>query len=197
MLLMLRLPVRALLAALMISLSLVSCNKAPPPFRNTVVDGAKWGKDFELIAHSGQKLRSADYRGKVQVLFFGYTHCPDICAPTLAKLVQVTKALGADAQRMQVFFISVDPVHDTPQQLKKFLAGFDPGFIGLTGSPAVLSAVAADHVVFFKQAQDGKVEHSGMLFVKDTQGRMRLLIKESAAVEDMLHDLRLLLGEAA
>ena len=188
--------VSALLAALLLSLLLVSCNKAPPAFRNTVVDGAKWGKDFELTAHTGQKLRSADYQGKVQVLFFGYTHCPDICAPTLAKLVQVTKALGPDAQRVQVFFISVDPVHDTPEQLKKFLAGFDPSFIGLTGNPAALAAVAADHVVFFKQVQDGKVEHSGMLFVKDTQGRMRLLMKESASPEDMLHDLRLLVREA-
>ena len=191
-----RLSVSALLVALLLSPLLVSCNKAPPAFRNTVVDGAKWGKDFELTAHTGQKLRSADYQGKVQVLFFGYTHCPDICAPTLAKLAQVTKALGTDAQRVQVFFISVDPVHDTPQQLKKFLAGFDPSFIGLTGSPAALSAVATDHVVFFKQAQDGKVEHSGMLFVKDAQGRMRLLMKESAAIEDMLHDLRLLVGES-
>lgn len=191
-----RLSVSALLAALLLSPLIVSCTKAPPAFRNTVVDGAKWGKDFELTAHTGQNLRSTDYQGKIQVLFFGYTHCPDICAPTLAKLVQVTKALAADAQRVQVFFISVDPVHDTPEQLKKFLAGFDPSFIGLTGSPAALAAVAADHVVFFKQAQDGKVEHSGMLFVKDAKGRMRLLIKESAAIEDMLHDLRLLLREA-
>lgn len=190
---MLRLPVSALLTALLFSWLLVSCNKAPPAFRNTVVDGAKWGKDFELTAHTGQKLRSADYQGRVQILFFGYTHCPDICAPTLAKLAQVIKSLGTDAQRVQVFFISVDPVHDTPEQLKKFLTGFDPSFIGLTGSPAALSAVAADHVVFFKQAQGGKVEHSGMLFVKDAQGRMRLLIKESAAIEDMTHDLRLLL----
>lgn len=193
---MVRLPISALLAVLLFSLPLVSCNKAPPAFRNTVVDGAKWGKDFELTAHNDQKLRSADYRGKVQVLFFGYTHCPDICAPTLAKLAQVTKALGADAERVQVFFISVDPVHDTPELLKKFLAGFDPNFIGLTGSSAALAAVAADHVVFFKQVQGGRVEHSGMLFVKDAHGRMRLLMKESAAIDDMVHDVRLLVRES-
>lgn len=191
-----RLSVSALFAALLLSPVFVSCAKAPPAFRNTVVDGAKWGGDFELTAQNGQKLRSADYQGKVQVLFFGYTHCPDICAPTLAKLAQVTRALDTDAQRVQIFFISVDPVHDTPAQLKTFLAGFDPGFIGLTGSPETLAAVAADHVVFFKQAKDGRVEHSGMLFVKDAQGRMRLLMKESAAIEDMLHDLRLLVRES-
>ena len=192
-----RLPLRTLLGMLACVLLLIACSKPAPKFRNTVVEGAKWGQDFELTAHTGQKLRSADYRGKVQVLFFGYTHCPDICAPTLAKLAQLTKALGADAQRVQVFFISVDPVHDTPQQLKKFLAGFDPSFIGITGSAPALAAVAADHVVFFKQAKDGRVEHSGMLFVKDAQGRMRLLMKESAPLDDMLHDLRILVRASA
>ena len=187
-----RAPFHALLGMLACGLLLIACSKPAPNFRNTVVEGAKWGQDFELTAHTGQKLRSADYRGKVQVLFFGYTHCPDICAPTLAKLAQVNKALGTDAQRVQVFFISVDPVHDTPQQLKKFLAGFDPSFIGLTGSAPALATVAADHVVYFKQVKDGRVEHSGMLFVKDAQGRMRLLMKESAPVDDMLHDLRIL-----
>jgi protein SCO1 len=170
------------------------CDK-PPPFRNTALQGVKWGKDFELRAHTGQPVRSVDYRGKVLVLFFGYTHCPDICAPTLAKLAQLSKALGENAKGMQVLFISVDPEHDNPAQLKKFIAGFDPAFIGLTGTADELGAVAADHMVFFKQAKAGRVEHSGMLFVKDTQGRMRLMMKESTPLDDMLHDLRLLLAE--
>jgi protein SCO1/2 len=181
--------------ALGLVFALTACSSEPPPFRSTALQGVTWGKDFELGAHTGQRLRSADYRGKVLVLFFGYTHCPDICAPALAKLAQLTKALGQDASRVQVFFISVDPQHDSPEQLKKFLAGFDPSFIGLTGTADELGAVAADHMVFFKQAQGGRVEHTGMLFVKDTRGRMRLLMKESAPLDDMLHDLRLLLAE--
>lgn len=184
---------RALWVALLLSLLLIACNKTPPAFRGTAVEGVPWGKDFVLTAHTGQKLNSADYRGKVQLVFFGYTHCPDICAPTLAKLAQVTQALGSDAQRVQVFFISVDPVHDTPAQLKKFLAGFDSRFIGLTGSAAELAAVAAEHVVLFKPGTQGRVEHSGMIFVKDARGRMRLLIRESSPIDDMLHDLRILL----
>ena len=100
---------RALWVALLLSLLLIACNKTPPAFRSTAVQGVPWGKDFVLTAHTGQELNSADYRGKIQLLFFGYTHCPDICAPTLAKLSQVNQALGTDAQRVQVFFISVCP----------------------------------------------------------------------------------------
>lgn len=183
------------LIALCLACALTACSKPPLPFRNTALEGVKWGKDFELTAHTGQRLRTIDYRGKLLVLFFGYTHCPDICAPTLAKLAQLSKALGEDAGRIQVLFISVDPEHDSPAQLKKFLAGFDPAFIGLTGTADELGAIAADHMVFFKQAKAaGRVEHTGMLFVKDQKGRLRLLMKESAPLDDMLHDLRLLLA---
>ena len=190
-------PLRALLLALACTLLITSCSKTPPSFRGTALEGVKWGKDFELTAHTGQPLRTVELRGKVLVLFFGYTHCPDICAPTLAKLAQLNRALGPDAQRLQVLFISVDPVHDTPAQLKKFLGGFDPAFIGLTGSADALGMVAADHVVYFKQDKKNptRIEHTGMLFVKDAKGRMRLLIRESASIEDMMHDLRLLMGE--
>lgn len=181
--------------ALCLVCALIACSKQPQPFRSTALEGVKWGKDFELTAHTGQRLRTVDYRGKVLVLFFGYTHCPDICAPALAKLAQLSKALGEDAKRVQVLFISVDPEHDSPAQLKKFLAGFDPAFIGLTGTTDELATVAADHMVFFKQAKTGGIEHTGMLFVKDTNGRVRLLMKESAPLGDMLHDLRLLLAE--
>ena len=179
--------------ALCLAFALIACSKQPQPFRSTALEGVKWGKDFELTAHTGQRLRTVDYRGKVLVLFFGYTHCPDICAPALAKLAQLSKALGEDAKRVQVLFISVDPEHDNPAQLKKFLAGFDPTFIGLTGTADELGTVAADHMVFFKQAKAGGIEHTGMLFVKGTNGRVRLLMKESAPLDDMLHDLRLLL----
>ena len=186
---------RALLALCLACGALTACTQPPPPFRSVALEGVNWGGDFELTAHTGERLRSADYRGKLLVLFFGYTHCPDVCAPTLVKLAQLSSALGEEAKRIQVLFISVDPQHDSPAQLKKFLAGFDPAFIGLTGTADELGAAAADHMVFFKQARAGRIEHTSMLFVKDTKGRVRLLIKESAPFDDMQHDLRLLLAE--
>lgn len=182
------------LVALCLAFAFAGCNKQPPPFRNTAVEGAKWGMDFELTAHTGQRLRTADYRGKVLVMYFGYSHCPDICAPTLAKLAQLSKALGTDANRVQVLFISIDPQHDRPAQLKKYLAGFDPTFIGLTGTADELGVVATEHVAYFKPTKAGRIDHTGMLFVKDTSGRMRLLMRETAPLDDMLHDLRLLLA---
>jgi len=186
--------IRSVLVAICLACTIVACNKQPPAFRSTALEGVKWGRDFELTTHSGQRLRTTDYRGKILILFFGYTHCPDICAPTLARLAQLAKALGEDANRIQVFFISVDPKNDSPAQLKKFVSGFDPKFIGLTGTPEELNTVAIEHKVFFKSANTGRVDHSGMLFVKDAKGNLRLLIRESTPLNDMLHDLHLLLA---
>ncbi len=97
---------RAFLLVLSCAMLVASCSKAPSPFRSTAPEGVKWGNDFELTAHTGRALRTVDYRGKVLVLFFGYTHCPDICAPTLAKLGALNKALGKDAHALD------DMVHD-------------------------------------------------------------------------------------
>lgn len=186
--------VLALLAVL-----LSGCGKSPPAFRGTEVPDVTWGQDFTLTTQDSKPLATSSLRGKVQVLFFGYTHCPDICAPTLARLGQASKALGQDAAKVQVLFITVDPKHDTPAQLRKFLGGFEPGIIGLTGSSEEISAVATDHVAYYKQdpKNPGQVAHTGMLFVKDAAGRMRLLIRETASVEDIVHDLKLLVAEAA
>jgi protein SCO1/2 len=184
------------ITALLASLLITACNRTPPPYRATAVDKVTWGKDFSLTAQNGSPLNTADLRGKALIVFFGYTHYPDICAPTLAKLALLSKALGDDAKRVQVLFVSVDPEHDNPAQLKRFLSGFDPGFIGLTGSPEALGAIAADHMVYFRRAKRGsRIEHTGMLFLKGTRGQMRLLMKESAPLDDMVHDLRLLLKE--
>lgn len=175
---------------------LAACSKVTPDFRNTALEGVKWGKDFTLTSQTGARLNTADLRGKVLVLFFGYTHCPDICAPTVAKLAQAVEALGEDGKRVQILFVSVDPEHDTSAQLQHFVAGFGPNVTGLTGSSDDIGAIAADHMVYFKQTNGGaRVEHTGMIFVKDVHGRMRLLIKDSAPLDDIVHDLRLLLQE--
>src|SRR5687767_2990032 len=112
------------------TLSLLWACAPPESYKGTDITGVTWGGDFELTAHTGKRSKSSDYRGKLTVIFFGYTHCPDICAPTLVKLAQSMRALGADAERVQVFFITVDPKHDTPAQLAKFVPAFHPSFVG-------------------------------------------------------------------
>jgi protein SCO1/2 len=171
---------------------LAACHESPPPFRGTAVPDVEWGKDFTLTSHRGERVDTATLHGRVQVLFFGFTHCPDICAPTLAKLAAANKALGDDRRHVQVLFVTVDPDHDTPQQLAKFLPAFDASFIGLTGKASELMAVARDHKVY-AEGSAGTIVHSGNLLVKDARGRLRLVIPESATVDDVVHDLRLLL----
>jgi protein SCO1/2 len=178
--------------ALLLAAVLTGCGDEPPPFRGTALPAVDWGRDFTLTSHTGARLDTAVLRGRVQVLFFGFTHCPDICAPTLVKLAQAKSALGADAARVQVLFITVDPDHDTPQQLAKFVPAFDPTFIGLTGSAGELVAVARDHKVH-AEAEGGAIAHTGSVLVKDVNGKLRLIINESASVDDLTHDLRLLL----
>jgi protein SCO1/2 len=161
----------------------------------------EWGGDFTLTAHTGKPLNTAGLRGKVVTIFFGYTHCPDICAPTLAKLALVRKQLGADADKVQVLFVTVDPKHDTVAVLAGFVPKFDPTFIGLTGSEAAIGAVARDYKVAFQanpQAAPGHVliDHFGGTMVRDGKGKLRLMLKNDAPVEDIAHDLRKLAREA-
>jgi protein SCO1/2 len=169
----------------------------PETFRGTDIRGVDWGGPFELTAHNGKRVASSEFGGKAVVLFFGYTHCPDVCAPTLAKLAHALTALGADAERVQVLFVTVDPRHDTPAQLAAFVPTFHPSFIGLTGSEAEIAAVARDHrIPFARQAGNGaQVDHSGTILVKDTYGKLRLLVRNEASVDDIVHDLRLLLKQ--
>jgi protein SCO1/2 len=184
--------------SLLAGVLLAGCPPAPGKFKGTDLSQVDWGADFTLDAHTGARLDTAGYRGKLVVLFFGYTHCPDICAPTLAKLAEATRQLGADAARVQVLFVSVDPKHDTPAQLAAFVPKFHPSFIGLTGTEAEVAAVAREYKVAFQssaQASEGRtlVDHFGGLMVKDAAGKLRLTIRNDVPVADITHDLRLLL----
>jgi protein SCO1/2 len=171
-----------------------ACSETPPPFKSTVVPPVEWGGNFVMTAQDGKRFDTATLAGKVQVLFFGFTHCPDICAPTLARLAQVMKALGPDSSRVQVLFVSVDPEHDTPAQLKKYLAGFDSSFIGLTGSVGESLTVQRDHKIF-SEAEEQTITHTSSVMVKDKKGKLRLVMNESLSVQDMAHDLRLLINQ--
>src|SRR5690606_9988728 len=185
-----------------------------PTFKGADVTGADWGGDLTLQAHTGKRVSTADFRGRVLVVFFGYVNCPDICGPTLAKLAGLRGALGPDADRLQVVFVTVDPARDGPAELAQFLSKFDATFVGLSGpaeeivaaareyrvvmSPAPVSHGHADHAHHAPDAGRPLVpiDHSGTMFVKDPAGKLRLLWKSDTPVADMVHDIRLLLEPA-
>jgi protein SCO1/2 len=176
---------------------LAACQQSPPFKATELKGGADFGGDFALTAHDGRRINTADYRGKVQIVFFGYAHCPDICAPTLARIAQAVKALGDDAGKVQVLFVTVDPKHDSPKQLADFVPKFNASFLGLTGTEAEIARVAADHKVAYAQRPDDPnfVDHFGGILVKDVKGRLRLVMKNDTAPADIEHDLRLLMKE--
>ncbi|QEL63847.1 protein SCO1/2 [Oryzomicrobium terrae] len=191
-------------AALLSALLLAGCGDGappPPPFHATDITGATVGPDFPrpLTDSHGQPRRLADYRGKVVVLFFGYTHCPDICPTALSRFAAVMQALGDEAKRVQVVFVSIDPARDTPEQLASYVPWFHPDFVGLTGSTADVSAAAqAFRVYAARREVDGSMgyvmDHSAGAYVLDGAGRPRLYVRDDASVEDIAADLHRLLA---
>lgn len=177
-----------------LSVLLAACQR-PPHFNSRDISGVAWGGDFSLTASTGQTQRLSDYRGKVVVLFFGYTHCADICTPTLSKLAALHKRMGADTARLQVLFVTLDPEHDTPAQIKTFLAAFDPSFIGFTGSPAAVHEVAGRYKIGYRTDKSGTIDHSGSIFMIDRAGRLRLLVPNDLSIDAMTQDVKTLVRE--
>jgi protein SCO1/2 len=155
--------------------------------------------DFTLTDMRGQPFRMSDLRGKVALLFFGFTSCPDICPNTLGLVAQALRELGEErAERVQVVFVSVDPERDTPAVIAEYLAGFDARFVGLTGSLEALHGVADSYFVTFAPVPgaDGEmtISHSGQVFLIDPQGFIPVSHAEPFAPADLAHDLKLALG---
>ena len=183
---------------LLVALLLVACAPTKPAFKGTDISGVDWGGDFTLTAHTGSRVKTSDFKGKVLILFFGYTHCPDICAPTLSRLAGLMKQLGPEAERVQVLLVTVDPKHDTVEQLAGFVPKFHPAFIGLTGTAQEIGRVTQDYKVAYAEnpksaAGQVLIDHSGGMLVKDVTGKLRLLFRNDISVKDMAHDVRRLL----
>ena len=167
-----------------------------PRFKSTDITGADYGKTLELTDQTGRVRRLEDWRGKVVVLFFGFTHCPDVCPTTLADLAQAMKSLGPDAERVQVLFVTLDPERDTPDVLGKYVGAFDPRFLGLYGDAAATQRAAREFKVFYekrKTADGYSVDHSGQTYVIDPQGRLRLFVRPDRLASDLPEDLKTLL----
>ena len=151
--------------------------------------------EFHLVDTDATPRSSSDYRGKVTVVFFGFTHCPDVCPAALTKLALVVKQLGGAADRVQVLFVTLDPDRDTPAALKSYVAFFNPKFVGLTGSTAAVNAAAASFSVHYAKVARGNdysIAHSTGVYVCDATGRLRLVGNPSTRAADWTHDIRLL-----
>ena len=180
------------------ALSLAACDGGPPKFKGTDITGVEYGKTLELIDHHGRPRRLEDFRGKAVVLFFGFTHCPDVCPTTLADAAQALRQIGADADRVQVLLVTVDPERDTQAVLAKYVPAFDPRFLGLRGDLEATRRAAREFKVYFekragKTPQDYSIDHSAQSYVFDPQGRLRLFVRHERIAEDLAHDLRELL----
>ena len=171
-------------------------------FEAVDITSVDWGKDFELTDFNGKRRTLADFRGKVVLLFFGYTNCPDMCPTTMAKLGEGMRLLGADADRVQGLFVTVDPKRDTPQVLAQYVPAFHPAFLGLYGTAQETAAAAKEFKVYFQAQKPGAsgfytVDHSGPVYALDRHGRLRLFIKPEMNAESVVRDLRILLEEPA
>ncbi|HTP45559.1 MAG TPA: SCO family protein [Casimicrobiaceae bacterium] len=179
-------------------MALSGCGQGTPQFRGADVTGSAFGHDFHLTDHNGKPRSLADYRGKVVLIFFGYTQCPDFCPTTLANLATALRELGPDAARVQVLFITVDPERDTQELLSRYVPAFDPTFIGLYGDAAATAATAKEFRILY-QKQPGPtpgsytMDHSTGTFVFDPQGRLRVYESYTQGPDAIAHDIRTLL----
>ncbi len=175
-----------------------ACSDKKPIFAAIDVTGADYARDFSLTDHNGQTRTIQDFSGKVVVLFFGYTQCPDVCPTSMAELAEVKKLLGKDGDRLQGLFVTVDPQRDTPEVLKAYMTNFDPSFLALHTTPDKLVSLTKDYKVYFKKV-DGQtptsytMDHSAGSYVYDTQGKLRLYTRYGTGVAPLLADIKLLL----
>lgn len=179
-----------------------ACSPDKPQFKAIDITGADYARGFTLHDHNGQVRTLADFKGKLVVLFFGYTQCPDVCPTSMLELAEVKKLLGPDGDKLQGLFITVDPERDSAAVLKAYMASFDPGFLALIPSAEELATLAKDYKVYYKKVE-GKtptsysMDHSAGSYVYDIQGRVRLYTRYGSGARALADDLSLLLRQGA
>ena len=169
-------------------------------FRGIDITGAEYARSLSLTDQHGQARTLEQFKGKVSVVFFGYTQCPDVCPATMAELAQIKKALGKDGDRVQGIFVTVDPQRDTQDILKNYMASFDPSFVALWGTPEQTKAAAKEFKVFYaltpgKTEGSYTVDHTAGSFVFDAKGKVRLFVRYGSGAEALTADLKALLAE--
>jgi protein SCO1/2 len=193
----------AVAAAIAATAGLAGCQKAEPAHKFNAVDltGAEYARKFDLPDFNGKERTLADFTGKVVVVFFGYTQCPDACPTTMTELAQVKKLLGPESASVQVLFITVDPERDTAALLKSYVTNFGSDFLALRGDPAQVKAVTREFKVFYEKvpgtAPDNyTIDHTAGTYVFDKQGRIRLFARSGMPPEQLADDIKALLVQA-
>jgi protein SCO1/2 len=178
-----------------------ACTEAKPQFASIDITGADYARNFALPDHNGQARSINDFKGKAVVVFFGYTQCPDVCPTSMAELAEIRKMLGADGERLQGLFVTMDPERDTLPVLKAYMTNFDPSFLALRPSLEQVPQVARDFKIFYKKV-DGKtagsytLDHSAGSYVFDTKGQVRLYSRYGSGAAPLAADIKLLLKGA-
>ena len=187
-----------ILVSALLAVGVAACGPATPKFQGSDVTGAGFGRDFKLTDAQGRQRTLADFRGKVVVLFFGYTQCPDACPTTLSELAAAMQALGPDAARVQVLFVTIDPERDTAELLAQYVPAFNPTFLGLRGDAQATAEVAKEFKVLY-QKQPGttpgsySMDHSAGTFIFDPEGRLRVYVSYGQEPQVFAHDIGALL----
>jgi protein SCO1 len=207
----LNLALRAAVCIAVLATALAGCDKAgvsapaaatAPTFKGVDITGATYARNLSLPDVNGQVRTLADFKGKVTVVFFGYTQCPDVCPTTMAELAQVKQALGADGNRLQGVFVTIDPERDTPEILKSYMASFDPSFVALRGTPEQTKAAAQEFKIFFAKVP-GKVEgsytmdHTAGAFILDANGNPRVFERYGGGAQALTADVKALLASSS
>jgi protein SCO1/2 len=179
-------------------LLLSACSPAKPEFNAIDLTGADYAQGFELVDPFGQRRQLSDFKGKVVVVFFGFTQCPDFCPTTLNEWVQVKKSLADKGDLLQPVFITLDPERDTPELLKAYMANFDPSFIALIPALDQLPALAKQYKIYYKKVETGSagnytMDHSAGTYVYDTSGRLRLYARYGLGPQALSQDIGKLL----
>ena len=179
-----------------------ACSPQQASFASVDVTGAAYAQNFELTDHNGQVRHLPDFAGKVVVMFFGYTQCPDVCPTSMSELAEVKKALGKDGDQLQGLFVTVDPQRDTPELLKAYMVNFDPSFLALYTTPDKLAELTKDYKIYYKRVE-GKtptsytMDHSAGSYVYDTKGRLRLFTRYGMGAKSLTEDIRILLKQTS
>lgn len=184
--------------ALLATTFLGACSESKPSFASIDITGANYAKGFELTDHNGKLRHLTDFSGKVVLMFFGYTQCPDVCPTTMTEMLEIKKSLGADGERLQVLFVTVDPERDTPELLKPYIENFDPSFLALRATPEQLFELTKDYKIYYKKVEGStptsySMDHSAGSYLYDPKGQLRLFARYGSPKEGLTRDIQILL----